>query len=187
MDNTTIPGAALYYQRSTAITTITYPIHTAERGATDTCNWRNCVVAWEQTLKERRQPAATKMPALRRRRDFLAMIACKSGAAPPHSQKHSRAKSAGESADFRFAKLWECACVLVSLSSAAPTSILTIHESPFTIHSRKLSQFSLSKRGCSSMVERQLPKLHTRVRFPSPACLSDLNWGTSLPNFRRKM
>ena len=23
--------------------------------------------------------------------------------------------------------------------------------------------------GCSSMVERQLPKLHTRVRFPSPA------------------
>ena len=24
-------------------------------------------------------------------------------------------------------------------------------------------------RGCSSMVERQLPKLHTRVRFPSPA------------------
>ena len=27
----------------------------------------------------------------------------------------------------------------------------------------------LLKRGCSSMVERQLPKLHTRVRFPSPA------------------
>ena len=26
--------------------------------------------------------------------------------------------------------------------------------------------------GCSSMVERQLPKLHTRVRFPSPAPLS---------------
>ena len=26
-------------------------------------------------------------------------------------------------------------------------------------------------RGCSSMVERQLPKLHTRVRFPSPAFL----------------
>jgi hypothetical protein len=25
------------------------------------------------------------------------------------------------------------------------------------------------KRGRSSMVERQLPKLHTRVRFPSPA------------------
>ena len=25
------------------------------------------------------------------------------------------------------------------------------------------------ERGCSSMVERQLPKLHTRVRFPSPA------------------
>ncbi len=27
-------------------------------------------------------------------------------------------------------------------------------------------------RGCSSMVERQLPKLHTRVRFPSPAPVS---------------
>src|SRR5690606_29157125 len=27
----------------------------------------------------------------------------------------------------------------------------------------------VSFRGCSSMVERQLPKLHTRVRFPSPA------------------
>ena len=27
----------------------------------------------------------------------------------------------------------------------------------------------LPARGCSSMVERQLPKLHTRVRFPSPA------------------
>jgi hypothetical protein len=26
-----------------------------------------------------------------------------------------------------------------------------------------------SCRGCSSMVERQLPKLDTRVRFPSPA------------------
>ena len=27
------------------------------------------------------------------------------------------------------------------------------------------------RRGCSSMAERQLPKLHTRVRFPSPAPL----------------
>ena len=27
----------------------------------------------------------------------------------------------------------------------------------------------VTKCGCSSMVERQLPKLHTRVRFPSPA------------------
>ena len=27
----------------------------------------------------------------------------------------------------------------------------------------------LGERGRSSMVERQLPKLHTRVRFPSPA------------------
>jgi hypothetical protein len=25
------------------------------------------------------------------------------------------------------------------------------------------------RRGCSSMVERELPKLNTRVRFPSPA------------------
>src|SRR5437763_7447668 len=29
-------------------------------------------------------------------------------------------------------------------------------------------------RGCSSMVERQLPKLDTRVRFPSPACLFNI-------------
>ena len=28
---------------------------------------------------------------------------------------------------------------------------------------------SVARRGRSSMVERQLPKLHTRVRFPSPA------------------
>ena len=32
------------------------------------------------------------------------------------------------------------------------------------------SPFPLSQCGCSSMVERQLPKLDTRVRFPSPAC-----------------
>src|SRR5262245_41338612 len=31
------------------------------------------------------------------------------------------------------------------------------------------SPLSSSKRGCSSMVEWQLPKLHTGVRFPSPA------------------
>jgi hypothetical protein len=29
--------------------------------------------------------------------------------------------------------------------------------------------FKVTDRGRSSMVERQLPKLHTRVRFPSPA------------------
>ena len=29
--------------------------------------------------------------------------------------------------------------------------------------------------GCSSMVERQLPKLHTRVRFPSPAPILSQN------------
>ena len=66
------------------------------------------------------------------------------------------------------------------------TGILTIHESPVTIHSRKLSEF-ISQRGCSSMVERQLPKLHTRVRFPSPACLSDFELGSSSPNFRRNI
>jgi hypothetical protein len=31
----------------------------------------------------------------------------------------------------------------------------------------------LESRGRSSMVERQLPKLHTRVRFPSPAPIKD--------------
>jgi hypothetical protein len=36
---------------------------------------------------------------------------------------------------------------------------------------RKLRRYvrSVSRCGCSSMVERQLPKLHTWVRFPSPA------------------
>src|SRR5688572_25570170 len=29
--------------------------------------------------------------------------------------------------------------------------------------------YNRRERGCSSMAERQLPKLHTRVRFPSPA------------------
>jgi hypothetical protein len=51
----------------------------------------------------------------------------------------------------------------VAFTCAGHTSILTIHKSPFTI--------LFSQRGCSSMVERQLPKLHTRVRFPSPAFL----------------
>src|SRR3989344_6935407 len=30
--------------------------------------------------------------------------------------------------------------------------------------------------GCSSMAERQLPKLHTRVRFPSPAPAKNPVW-----------
>ena len=32
-----------------------------------------------------------------------------------------------------------------------------------------IMRWAARRRGCSSMVERQLPKLHTRVRFPSPA------------------
>jgi hypothetical protein len=39
-----------------------------------------------------------------------------------------------------------------------------------------------SRCGCSSMVERQLPKLHTRVRFPSPAPILPVTWHSSLPN-----
>src|SRR5215470_2310963 len=34
---------------------------------------------------------------------------------------------------------------------------------------RKIAHANQIERGCSSMVERQLPKLHTWVRFPSPA------------------
>ena len=34
---------------------------------------------------------------------------------------------------------------------------------------RLLKSVSRSRCGCSSMVEHQLPKLNTRVRFPSPA------------------
>src|SRR5688572_30949875 len=38
-------------------------------------------------------------------------------------------------------------------------------------------------RGCSSMVERQLPKLDTRVRFPSPALSSSLTQNSKPVNF----
>ncbi len=62
--------------------------------------------------------------------------------------------------------------VLASLS-------LALHEqidySPITSHHSLAKAFGIHsfQCGCSSMVERQLPKLHTRVRFPSPAdCLS---------------
>jgi hypothetical protein len=41
--------------------------------------------------------------------------------------------------------------------------------SPSRIHVIVPAFGLLSERGRSSMVERQLPKLHTRVRFPSPA------------------
>ena len=48
----------------------------------------------------------------------------------------------------------------------SPTKLdLNCFREPITIGNRK------SLRGCSSMVERQLPKLHTGVRFPSPADL----------------
>src|SRR3989337_830642 len=38
--------------------------------------------------------------------------------------------------------------------------------------------------GRSSMVERQLPKLHTRVRFPSPAPSACQHWRNRLPGIR---
>jgi hypothetical protein len=40
----------------------------------------------------------------------------------------------------------------------------------------------VAARGRSSMVERQLPKLHTRVRFPSPAPVSPMRTGTTRLN-----
>ncbi len=41
---------------------------------------------------------------------------------------------------------------------------------PLTTQKNPAKLYSASAQcGCSSMVERQLPKLHTRVRFPSPA------------------
>src|ERR1035438_9425916 len=43
---------------------------------------------------------------------------------------------------------------------------------------------ALTMSGCSSMVERQLPKLHTWVRFPSPAPrLSWLSTGSFAASF----
>src|SRR5215475_1029364 len=59
----------------------------------------------------------------------------------------------------------------IAFTCGGQTGILTIRQSPVTIHSRSFRSSLLPKRGCSSMVERQLPKLHTRVRFPSPAYL----------------
>ena len=64
-------------------------------------------------------------------------------------------------------------------SSAGPESLSYKHSETRSalIQPRFLVQSSSSafdpckSRGCSSMVERQLPKLHTRVRFPSPAPL----------------
>ena len=49
-----------------------------------------------------------------------------------------------------------------------------LYYSPFTIH-----HSPPEKRGCSSMVERQLPKLDTRVRFPSPAIFRAVSTPTS--------
>ena len=48
-----------------------------------------------------------------------------------------------------------------------PRCSYELHQRTLTLDSR--SNASQRSRGCSSMVERQLPKLHTRVRFPSPA------------------
>src|SRR5436853_7657451 len=46
----------------------------------------------------------------------------------------------------------------------------------FTACNRKSEIYNLQfRRGCNSMVEWQLPKLHTRVRFPSPALSSSSN------------
>ena len=42
-------------------------------------------------------------------------------------------------------------------------------EAPTRLAGRAVSANHGSERGRSSMAERQLPKLHTRVRFPSPA------------------
>ena len=45
---------------------------------------------------------------------------------------------------------------------------LKLFGEPITIGFENLKS-KVSLRGCSSMAERQLPKLHTGVRFPSPA------------------
>ena len=47
-------------------------------------------------------------------------------------------------------------------------STTTVRPGICTVNRNSLYRAS-ARRGCSSMVERQLPKLHTRVRFPSPA------------------
>src|SRR5438874_7280011 len=47
-------------------------------------------------------------------------------------------------------------------------------QSPSRLADRTVSANQGCDRGRSSMAERQLPKLHTRVRFPSPAPICEL-------------
>ena len=47
--------------------------------------------------------------------------------------------------------------------------VLQSARSSLSVPNKKRHTAQKPMRGCSSMVERQLPKLHTRVRFPSPA------------------
>jgi hypothetical protein len=66
---------------------------------------------------------------------------------------------------FGAAGLWR----MRSRNQGATTATLRKRPPQPTLCGAQDSLYLVSRRGRSSMVERQLPKLHTRVRFPSPA------------------
>ena len=73
------------------------------------------------------------------------------------------------------------------LRSVAPVSVLTrrmIHAAVGPGSRKRAFCYPHALRGCSSAAEHQLPKLRTRVRFPSPAPRS-LGWSEALPVARR--
>ena len=82
--------------------------------------------------------------------------------------------------------------VLTFCDRALPETIHPARKNSYTFISRPEARRCLthwlqcvSARGCSSMVEQKLPKLKTRVRFPSPAPKARITL-TGLPHPPRK-
>jgi hypothetical protein len=61
------------------------------------------------------------------------------------------------------------ACSLTGAPESQNRGVKSSRARPRRGSSAKVVHQQPRQRGCSSMAERQLPKLHTRVRFPSPA------------------
>ena len=60
-------------------------------------------------------------------------------------------------------------CSPLPLSVQSDVTALTVSSTAVRTAGLNSDGVKCRHRGCSSMAERQLPKLHTRVRFPSPA------------------
>ena len=63
----------------------------------------------------------------------------------------------------------QCQCTRKYPASPAPAAFDPVHHS---LDANPLFAQIHARRGCSSMAEQKLPKLTTRVRFPSPAPVS---------------